>query len=116
MMDCSAAEGMVTRYINHTLSIDELEDFLEHVESCSSCYDELETYFIVHEAMLQLNEDEEDAALDLRYLLEQDIRKSRHYIYKKRAGRAISVLLLMTLIVAVIMFIVFVVMQLFAFL
>ena len=58
MMDCSAAEGMVTRYINHTLSIDELEDFLEHVESCSSCYDELETYFIVHEAMLQLNEDE----------------------------------------------------------
>lgn len=109
-MNCSAAEGMVTRYINHTLSIDELEDFLEHVESCSSCYDELETYFIVHEAMMQLDE-EGDAVLDLRHLLEQDIKKSRHYIYKKRAERAISVLLFMILIVAVITFIIFVVLQ-----
>lgn len=110
-MNCRAAEGMVTRYINHTLSMDELEEFLEHVESCSSCYEELETYFIVHEAMLQLNEEEEEAVLDLRHLLEQDITKSRHYIYKKKAVRAISVLLFMILIVAVVVFVVFAVRQ-----
>ena len=36
--------------------VDELENFLEHVENCPSCYDELETYFIVHAAMQQLDE------------------------------------------------------------
>ena len=44
-MKCRVAEGMVNRYINHTLTIDELEEFLEHISTCSSCYDELETYF-----------------------------------------------------------------------
>ena len=46
-MNCQTAESMVNRYIEHDLSVDELEDFLEHVENCPSCYDELETYFIV---------------------------------------------------------------------
>ena len=26
-----------------------MEEFLDHIQNCSSCYDELETYFIVHE-------------------------------------------------------------------
>lgn len=47
-MDCRTAEGMVSSYIEHKLPVNELEEFLDHVESCSSCYDELETYFIVH--------------------------------------------------------------------
>ncbi len=34
-MDCSAAEGMVNRYINRTLSPDELERFLNHVGELS---------------------------------------------------------------------------------
>ena len=86
-MNCRAAEGMVNRYINHTLNIDELEEFLEHISTCSSCYDELETYFIVHEAMQQLDEEQEETAFDLKQLLEQDIKKSRRYIRKKKASR-----------------------------
>ena len=50
-MDCRTAESMVTRFIDHSLSVNELEEFLDHIETCPSCYDELETYFIVHEAM-----------------------------------------------------------------
>ena len=49
-MNCRIAEGMVNKYINHTLPLNDLEDFLEHIENCSSCYDELATYFIVHKA------------------------------------------------------------------
>ena len=55
-IDCRQAETLVARYIKHTLSTDELEEFLDHIEHCSSCYDELETYFIVHEAIQQLDE------------------------------------------------------------
>ena len=54
-IDCRQAETLVARYIKHTLSTDELEEFLDHIEHCSSCYDELETYFIVHEAIQQLD-------------------------------------------------------------
>ena len=88
-MDCSTAESMVNRYIDHTLSVNELESFLEHVEECSSCYDELETYFIVHKAMEQLDENGKDQILDFRELLEEDIRKSRRYILKKRFFRTV---------------------------
>ena len=89
-MNCQTAESMVNRYIEHDLSVDELEDFLEHVENCPSCYDELETYFIVHAAMQQLDEESRDSSLDLRELLEEDIRKSKHYILKMRFRRALS--------------------------
>ena len=65
-MNCRIAEGMVNKYINHTLPLNDLEDFLEHIENCSSCYDELATYFIVHKAMQQLDEKQEDTVLDLK--------------------------------------------------
>ena len=65
-MNCRIAEGMVNKYIDHTLPLNDLEDFLEHIEKCSSCYDELATYFIVHKAMQQLDEKQEDTVLDLR--------------------------------------------------
>ena len=55
-MNCRIAEGMVNKFIDHTLPLNDLEDFLEHIEKCSSCYDELATYFIVHKAMQQLDE------------------------------------------------------------
>ena len=60
-MDCQTAEGMVSRYIKHDLPLNELEEFLDHVQNCSSCYDELETYFIVHEVTHQLDDDSSDS-------------------------------------------------------
>lgn len=78
-MDCRTAESMVTRFIDHSLSVNELEEFLDHIETCPSCYDELETYFIVHEAMQQLDEKEDGTVLDFKKLLEQEIRRSRFY-------------------------------------
>lgn len=84
-LDCCTAESMVNRYIDHTLNVDELEEFLDHVESCPSCYDELETYFIVHEVTQQLDEQENGTVLDFKDLLTQDIRRARRYIHKKRA-------------------------------
>ena len=82
-IDCLTAEGMVSKYIRHTLSVDELEEFLDHVESCPSCYDELETHFIVYEALQQLDEKEDGTVLDFRKLLEQDIRRSRRIIRQR---------------------------------
>ena len=111
-MNCQTAESMVNRYIEHDLSVDELEDFLEHVENCPSCYDELETYFIVHAAMQQLDEKQEDTVLDFKELLEEDIRKSRRYIRKKKFHRAIAAVAVCVLIAALVVFLVFVILEL----
>lgn len=111
-MNCQTAESMVNRYIEHDLSVDELEDFLEHVENCPSCYDELETYFIVHAAMQQLDEKQEDSVLDFKELLEEDIRKSKRYIRKKKFHRAIAAVAVCVLIAALVVFLVFVILEL----
>ena len=68
-MDCRTAEGMVSSYIEHKLPVNELEEFLDHVEKCSSCYDELETYFIVHEVTQQLNDNSSNSVLDFKDLV-----------------------------------------------
>ena len=107
-MNCRIAEGMVNKYINHTLSVNDLEEFLEHIENCSSCYDELATYFIVHKAMEQLDEKQEDSVLDFRELLEEDIRKSRRYIRKKKVSWlmfGVSICLLIATIAAILIFV-----------
>jgi hypothetical protein len=91
-MDCSTAEGMVNRYINRTLDEKELEAFLKHIKTCSSCYDELETYFIVHEATKQLDEEQEDEedTLDIKGLLEQDLRRSWANLKKRKFFRRLG--------------------------
>ncbi|MEI3432236.1 MULTISPECIES: zf-HC2 domain-containing protein [Clostridia] len=110
-MNCQTAESMVNRYIEHDLSVNELEDFLDHVENCPSCYDELETYFIVHAAMRQLDEESGDSSLDLRELLEDDIRRSKHYILKMKFRRALSGVGFCTLIAGLGGFLIYIIMQ-----
>lgn len=110
-MDCRIAEEMVSKYINHTLPLNDLEDFLEHIENCSSCYDELATYFIVHKAMQQLDEQKEDSVLDFRKLLEEDIRKSRKYIRRKKFHRAVAAVAVCALLAVLVVFLIFVILE-----
>ena len=108
-MNCRTAEEMVNQYMNHTLSIEEMEEFLDHIQSCSSCYDELETYFIVHEAMQQLAEDDGDTGLDFRKLLNQDIKRARRRIRIMKIERffaGIAVLLLIALLTGFLLFVI----------
>ena len=111
-MDCRTAESTVNRYIDHTLKVDELEEFLDHVESCPSCYDELETYFIVHEVTQQLDDQAENTVLDFKTLLAQDIRKSRRYIHKKRGMQFAAGMLILMLTGALIVFLIFLIAEL----
>ncbi|MBQ9065753.1 MAG: zf-HC2 domain-containing protein [Blautia sp.] len=89
-MECYKAEEMVGGYINHTLNENELEEFLEHVRGCPSCYEELEAHFIVNEALSQLSNDEE-TALDFKVLLEQDLQKAQMHLVRLKLQRAVVV-------------------------
>ncbi|MCI5903308.1 MAG: zf-HC2 domain-containing protein [Blautia sp.] len=89
-MDCQKAEEMVNQYMEHILSVDELEEFLDHIEHCPSCYDELETYFIVSKVMEQLNDEDSNTVLDFKALLKNDIRRAKISVHYKRAMRFLA--------------------------
>ena len=76
---------MVSRFIDHTLDVDEMEEFLEHIEHCPSCYEELETYFIVSEVTQQLDDEDSNTVLDFKELLNNDIRRAKLSVHYKRA-------------------------------
>ena len=78
-MDCRTAESMVTRFIDHSLSVNELEEFLDHIEHCSSCYDELETYKL----LLLVSDKKEMKDYEQKYLgavLEYDESNNTDYL------------------------------------
>lgn len=54
-MVCREAERLVEPYINNELSGRKLEAFMEHIKSCSACYEELEINFTLYAAIWELD-------------------------------------------------------------
>lgn len=96
-MDCRTAESMVQKYINHTLNLEELEEFIEHVKECPNCYDELETYFTVSTAMQRLDggmDEEFGANMDMNHLLQLDLKRQENYVRHCKLRRKLSIFLM----------------------
>lgn len=92
---------MIIDFINDNLSLDELELFLDHVNSCSECREELEVYYGLITAMKQLDEDKilyDDFSMELSAKLEKAQEKiihSKFAYYRKNV--AIIVVILITI-------------------
>lgn len=72
-MDCKTAQSLVIPYINDQLSDEETEDFLEHIENCKECYEELEIHFAVHYALQKLDEDDK-ISFNIPKMLKENLR------------------------------------------
>lgn len=98
-MKCHDAQRMISDFIEKKLTDQQLEGFLEHIETCQNCYDELEVYYMITIGLRQLDEDH-TGTMDLKrnlkdFLAEQErellLRKkiaSRRRLFK-RAGIAL---------------------------
>ncbi|MBR2528326.1 MAG: zf-HC2 domain-containing protein [Oscillospiraceae bacterium] len=76
---------MVNRFLDHSLSVKELDEFVHHIEECPSCRDELETGFFIRKVMDELDDKVGSGeSLDILDLLEEDLRHARHVIYIDR--------------------------------
>ena len=80
-MDCKETEKNINRYIDGSLSPGEMEDFLNHVKRCKSCYDELETYYTIRVAMGYIEEGA-DHTYNIGDMLQADMQQKRAYIQK----------------------------------
>ena len=82
-MTCMEAQALITPFINDKIEIATLEEFLDHVEGCKECKEELEVYYALLTAMKQLEEDEEVSA-DYAKELENKLVEARELILKTK--------------------------------
>lgn len=56
-MDCKRAMELITQFINGQISAEDTQAFLDHIDSCPECREELEVTYSLMTAMKQLDED-----------------------------------------------------------
>ena len=47
-MNCKETEELLLPFIQSELDVEQVQDFLEHIKTCSFCREELEIYYIVY--------------------------------------------------------------------
>ena len=53
-MICKEIEKMIPSFLEDDLDTDDLREFMEHVERCNDCMEELSIQFLVTEGMARL--------------------------------------------------------------
>lgn len=97
-MNCMKAQSMITPFINNKLSLNEAEEFIDHVGSCQDCKEELEVYYALLTAMKQLDEDKNissDFTQELNLKLERTREKIFHAkftYYRKKVILVLTIL------------------------
>ena len=82
-MKCEETLSKIDSFINNTLPVREMEDFLEHIESCPECYDELETYYTITVGMKYL-EEEKLESYNIPKMLKEDLKQKEDFLRRRR--------------------------------
>lgn len=85
---CKDIEMMIPDFINQKLEYRDMLLFLEHVEACESCKEELTIQFLITEGMVCL---EEGSAFDLKKELDGRLEECRRKILRHKYMQCISV-------------------------
>ncbi len=81
-MDCITFNKDIDAFIKGTLNDEELNSFLEHLNGCRSCGEELEVNFIVQEGMKRMND--RSASLNLASAYRHELTNEREYIASRK--------------------------------
>lgn len=104
-MTCREAQQLVIPYINNELTDEELAGFLEHVDHCKDCKEELEIYFTVEVGIQQL--DEEIGIYNIKGAMDMTLEWSRQRVKNAHIRRvvriAVSTLSMMSLFVTLLL-------------
>ena len=106
-MKCEDAIKNMDRFVNHNMTTKELGEFLEHIDTCPSCYEELETYYTVAIALHYLDQnDGEGYNIPLR--LKHNLEEARNRVRREKRYYVILHVLLIALVVTLLIMLVFV--------
>ena len=85
-MECREVQSLIGKYIDGTMTDKKMLEFIQHVLSCRTCYDELETYFVIHYAIKYLDEDFH-ASCNFQNMLKEDLKRRESNIRSRRSAR-----------------------------
>ena len=86
-MDCKRAMELIVPFINEQLNPEETEAFLNHIDSCPECREELEVNYSLMTAMKQLDENTD---LSDNYIEELNQKIETCYLDELKRKRACS--------------------------
>lgn len=89
-MNCKEAEYLIPQYLDDSMDKDTLLEFMSHVYECRNCYNELDTFFMVENAMDALEQDDK-RSFDLSKLLKQDMNRRWMMIEKNDTSRHLTI-------------------------
>lgn len=85
-MDCKEFEKKIPTFIANELDYKELKLFLEHIELCPDCKEELTIQVLVSEGMARL---EEGSAFDLQVEIDKRMQDAAKRIRRHRTMRSV---------------------------
>lgn len=89
-MNCKDAEKMIPSFLEDDLSNKDLEHFLDHMDSCPDCREELTIQFLVLAGMKRL---EDGNTFNLKKELDTMLRDARKKLKVRRYLVAVSLIL-----------------------
>lgn len=81
-MTCKEIEKIIPSFLNDDLDTDDLREFMDHIDHCEECMEELSIQFLVLEGMARL---ESGNVFDLQNELKHRMEEAQH-ILKLREG------------------------------
>ncbi|MBR4169396.1 MAG: zf-HC2 domain-containing protein [Lachnospiraceae bacterium] len=76
-MTCQESEQYIQDFVDDALTGERLEVFLWHISTCKTCYNEMETSYLLKEALARL---EDGTSFDLHSELKEKIQIMEQYI------------------------------------
>ena len=77
-MDCKQVEKMIPQFLDDDLTTEELREFMEHIENCTDCKEELTIEFLVSEGLVRL---ENGTVFDLQKELSERIATAERHLH-----------------------------------
>ncbi|WP_035766219.1 anti-sigma factor family protein [Butyrivibrio sp. NC2002] len=101
-MNCKEFQRQITGFLNDELDVQSLEVFLDHVESCKNCREELTIQFLVETGTRRL---EDGTTFNLKYELDNLMQNARQRLnFRKRLQKmafALHIIAIIEIIVVV---------------
>lgn len=106
-MDCKEVMKMIPDFLDYKLNSRELKDFLDHIEKCQECKEELSIQFLIQEGMARLEEgDTFDLQNEFDWMIENAKRKMRIRRALNILVYGVEILAIITIITIIVLIIV----------
>ncbi len=105
-MNCRETQKNISLFLEKKLELEQLEEFLEHIECCNDCKEELEVYYTLYTAMRILEEDTNYKNISYKIDLKRELERAKEKCRRAKRKKMHKSLLLYILIMLIGIFVI----------